>query len=356
MPLPSLPPLGARRPFHRGALPAPPTSALRRPVPLPARCGLPRPDSAGSQRGRGGRAAQEQISRCHTHSGSGAAQCAVGRGCPAPGGTPGRRSGHPAPQPSLPSNLGVRAPAAGEAGRLVGCAPPAGLGPPARHRRPPLRDGRRLPAQLRPRPPRAPTAPRPRPAPGPYANKRAPQPIAGRAGPVLPRRSQWERGGRGRHAHRRAAPRGRGRRVPFRTSASGRGRHLPGGAWAPRHLLAAAPPPARPPARPSRWCDPRPRSPPAAQGPAPPRAPAGLRARSRGRGGASASGHTSGPRRPRPSRRPGWRDRAGVDSGSARFARKSLDPSGGTARSPERGPRVRAACPLAASRPGHWEE
>lgn len=37
--------------------------------------------------GPGVRAAQGQISRCHTHSGSGATQCAVGSGCPEPGGT-----------------------------------------------------------------------------------------------------------------------------------------------------------------------------------------------------------------------------------------------------------------------------
>lgn len=52
--------------------------------------------------GPGVRAAQGQISRCHTHSGSGATQCAVGSGCPEPGGTAmagGQVEGSPSPPP-----------------------------------------------------------------------------------------------------------------------------------------------------------------------------------------------------------------------------------------------------------------
>lgn len=63
--------------------------------------------------GPGVRAAQGQISRCHTHSGSGATQCAVGSDCPEPGRTAPRwpASGGvtlsvPAP---VPSNLDNRA-------------------------------------------------------------------------------------------------------------------------------------------------------------------------------------------------------------------------------------------------------
>lgn len=139
----SLPPLGVYwaktdRHFHRGILPSPPWRAPSDPVwPLPARCGLALPDRAGSQRGRGGRAAQEQISRCHTHSGSGAAQCAVGSGCPAPGGTAGQAEGSsrtPTP-PSLPTWASEPLQPA-RAGGLWGTPPPAGLGPLSRHLRP----------------------------------------------------------------------------------------------------------------------------------------------------------------------------------------------------------------------------
>ena len=102
---PTHPTAGSRQahPIHRGAL-----ASHRLGARPPTRCGCPLPDRAESQRDPGGRAAQGQISRCHTHSGSGAAQCAVGSGCPAPGGTAGRAEGSsPTPDPSRPSKLAV---------------------------------------------------------------------------------------------------------------------------------------------------------------------------------------------------------------------------------------------------------
>ncbi|KAM5248539.1 ras association domain-containing protein 7 [Ctenodactylus gundi] len=157
-------------------------------------------------KGPGVRAAQEQISRCHTHSGSGAAQCAVGSGCPAPGGVAelasGRTGGGVAPRPSslrlerpshaTPASPHIRSPlgrAASEA-----CSRPPAWDPFASPATP--AQGCREPSdqlQQRPRP-----ALRPRQAlvAPPCMQIQGLQPMARRAGPALPRCSQWARGRR----------------------------------------------------------------------------------------------------------------------------------------------------------------
>lgn len=210
----------------------------------PTRCGTPLSDTAGSQRGQSGRAAQGQISRCHTHSGSGASQCAVGSGCPAPGGTGGRVVGlpptstplspltwtseprHPCPAPAPAPARRPRTP----------CASPA---TPARGRR---RLSDQLPRQPRPlTPPPAPTAPRPAPSPGPNANTGAPQPMVGRGGPALPRCSQWARGGGG-------APRPQPRSPPAGAAGAFFSARRPRGGAA---TCRAGPASARPPPRPA---------------------------------------------------------------------------------------------------------
>lgn len=81
--------------------------------PLLVACYPVSPPHPGSLKSQGFRAAQGQISRCHTHSGSEATQCAVGSGCPEPGRTAlaggqveGVALSVPAP---VPSNLDNRA-------------------------------------------------------------------------------------------------------------------------------------------------------------------------------------------------------------------------------------------------------
>lgn len=108
-------------------------------------------------------------------------------------GTPGRRRGRPAPRPFPPLQLERPSPPQPTGmGEPLQCAP--ARRPMTRRASPatPARGRLQLSAQLRqrPRPPRAPAAPRPRPVPGPYANPWVPQPMAGRAGPAPPRRSQ----------------------------------------------------------------------------------------------------------------------------------------------------------------------
>lgn len=241
-------------------------------------------------------------------------------------GPPCRRRGRPAPRPFRPLQLGRPSPRSPQEGGgcLWGTPPPAGLGPLVRHLRP--RRGAVADSQPNFGSGRCPlTPPRPRAgAPRPARMQMGGPCSQWPAGPGPPRRaaaSEREAGG-GRHAHRRAAPCGRGRRVPFRTSASGRGRHLPGGAWGPALPL---------PRRPGRVVRPEELSPPSPWWTAPLREPAGLRARSRSRGpgGAAASGRTYYPRLPHP-------PRSHLAGGAGALARSGLplNPCGPAPRTP----------------------
>jgi hypothetical protein len=93
--------------------------------------------------------------------------------------------------------------------------------------------------------PRAPGGPGPGPAAPPSMQMRGEPPMAWRAGPALPHRSQWAQGGSGAP---RPPPRGPSRARPARSFLHvglGRGRHLPGGACrAPRGGFSRAASPA----------------------------------------------------------------------------------------------------------------
>lgn len=165
--------------------------------------------------GRGARTAQAQISRCHTHSGSGAAQCAVGRAAL-------RLEGRP-PNPTAPTR-DARAPRPPQISEVR--PPPAS--PTSRHASPAnwsgIISGSRTNFGGGRGHPRAPSGP---PPPGPECKCPAPRPMAGRAGPALPRLSQWTRGARGAS---RPPPRSPGRARPARSFLHvGLGRGAPAG-------------------------------------------------------------------------------------------------------------------------------